>query len=279
MRHPIMRAIGAIGVAALATACVAVDAAHLEPPEINVVTVTAGDFFFQMPDTLKAGLTSFRLVNKGKELHHIQAVRLADGKTLQDLVQHFAASHVAPAWATEVGGPNTGAPGAETEATFHLRPGTYAILCVIPSPDGTPHLMKGMMKQVTVVTGDGEPTEAPRADIEIVLDDYSFEVTPALRAGRQVVRVDNRATQPHEILLARLAPGKTPADLITWAMTPDGPPPGEPIGGTTALAKGEVNYLTLDLAPGEYGLICFIPDSKDGKPHFEHGMVTKISVK
>jgi len=35
----------------------------------------------------------------------------------------------------------------------------------------------------------------------------------------------------------------------------------------------------LDLAPGEYGLLCFLPDAKDGKPHFVHGMHKQITVK
>jgi hypothetical protein len=37
-------------------------------------------------------------------------------------------------------------------------------------------------------------------------------------------------------------------------------------------------FVDLDLEPGEYGLICFLPDMKDGKPHFHHGMVKKITV-
>jgi len=133
MHHQIVRALGVAAVVALAAACDTVDAARTTPAKpANVVAVAAGDYYFQMPDTLPAGLTSFRLMNKGQELHHIQAVRLAEGKTLQDLVSHFSSSPAAPAWATEVGGPNTGVPGAETEATFDLKPGTYAILCVIP---------------------------------------------------------------------------------------------------------------------------------------------------
>ena len=38
-------------------------------------------------------------------------------------------------------------------------------------------------------------------------------------------------------------------------------------------------YFTADFAPGKYGLICFLPDAKDGKPHLAHGMVREITVK
>ncbi len=32
----------------------------------------------------------------------------------------------------------------------------------------------------------------------------------------------------------------------------------------------------VDLAPGEYAIVCFLPDAKDGKPHFVHGMIQQI---
>jgi uncharacterized cupredoxin-like copper-binding protein len=280
MRSSIVRALGAAAVAAFAAACTTVDAAPAGAPATNVVTVTAGDYFYQMPDTLPAGLTSFRLLNRGTELHHIQAVRLEQGKTLQDLMAHMAAGPGAPpAWAVDVGGPNTPAPGEETEATFELKPGTYAILCFIPSPDGKPHVMKGMMKQVTVVPGSAPSAAAPKVDATVVLDDYSFDITPTLEAGRQVIRVENRAAQAHEIVLVQLAPGRTPHDMVSWLEKPAGPPPGRPVGGTTGLAKGMVNYVTADLAAGEYALLCFIPDAKDGKPHVAHGMVKQITIR
>jgi hypothetical protein len=34
----------------------------------------------------------------------------------------------------------------------------------------------------------------------------------------------------------------------------------------------------MDLPPGEYGLVCFVPDAKDGKPHFMHGMITQLTI-
>ena len=45
------------------------------------------------------------------------------------------------------------------------------------------------------------------------------------------------------------------------------------------MSRGDVVYLPVDLEPGEYGLFCFLPDAKDGKPHVAHGMVKQITVK
>jgi hypothetical protein len=44
------------------------------------------------------------------------------------------------------------------------------------------------------------------------------------------------------------------------------------------MAKGETNDIPLDLTPGNYALLCFIPDAKDGKPHIMHGMMKDFTV-
>ena len=57
-----------------------------------------------------------------------------------------------------------------------------------------------------------------------------------------------------------------------------GEAPGLPLGGVSPLAAGGTSYLPVDLQPGRYALICFLPDMKDGKQHFEHGMVQEFEV-
>ena len=41
----------------------------------------------------------------------------------------------------------------------------------------------------------------------------------------------------------------------------EGPPPGAPVNGASSMAVGEANYIQVDLTPGEYGFICFVPDT------------------
>jgi uncharacterized cupredoxin-like copper-binding protein len=143
-----------------------------------------------------------------------------------------------------------------------------------------PHLMKGMVKPLTVVPASQASEARPEvADVRMVLRDYSFEIAPEITAGRHTIRVENAAAQPHELVVMRLAPGKSPADLLAWLQTQDGPPPAMPMGGTSFLSTGEVNQITADFAPGEYALLCFVPDAGDGKPHVAHGMVRQITVR
>lgn len=247
---------------------------------LNEVTVRTRDFVFDLPDTIPAGATSFRLINDGPDLHHVWLVRLEEGKTVADLMQALKTAHGAlPAWAVDVGGPNTPVPGEESAATLDLEAGSYALICVIPSKqDGVPHVMKGMVRGLTVVP-NRKPAPLPKADLVLTLKDYSFEFDKPVKRGVQTIRVENAAQQSHEVVLIQLAPGKKVQDVMAWfANGQAGPPPGKPIGGTTGFAAGEVNVITHDFAPGNYGMICFVPDAKDGKAHVAHGMISEFTV-
>ena len=76
----------------------------------------------------------------------------------------------------------------------------------------------------------------------------------------------------------KLAPGKTIEDVGKWAAEMKGPPPGKPIGGIPAFMKGKTAFFEVNLTAGDYGMICFVPDAKDGKPHVAHGMAQTIKV-
>lgn len=245
----------------------------------NLVTVTATEFAFAAPAAIPAGLTTVRVVSQGAEMHHVQLVRLDEGHTVDELMRQASQPHAPiPAWARFVGGPNAPAPGGQSEATMELQAGTYALVCFIPSRDGVPHMMKGMVKPLTVTPAISEARMGP-ADVQVTLRDYSFDFAPELTAGRHTLRVQNAAAQPHEVIVFKLAPGKTAQDLMAWMQTEQGAPPAMPMGGTTLLSTGEVNQVTADFEPGEYALLCFVPDAKDGKPHVAHGMVRQITVR
>lgn len=120
------------------------------PPATRTVTVTATDYALESLDTLPAGAVTLRLVNRGKEFHHLWVARLDDGKTVEDLSAALKTPGPLPAWVRDMGGPNAPAPGGESNGTVLLAPGNYVLACLIPSSDGVPHLMKGMVRPLTV---------------------------------------------------------------------------------------------------------------------------------
>jgi hypothetical protein len=243
-----------------------------------LVHVVATDFAFRAPDTISAGLTRIRFTNRGRERHHVQLARLGRGRTIRELGDSLAASRRLPSWVTFVGGPNVPAPGTPSEIQVRLAPGSYAMLCLVPSPDGSAHLATGMLRALAVVPAGSPILPEPRADARLTLDDYDFTFTPWLTRGRRTIRVENNGPQPHEATFVRLAPGKTAEDVLDWLEHPEGPPPGETFGGTVALQRGQVNFVTAEFTPGEYALLCFVPDSGDGKPHVAHGMVQQFTI-
>lgn len=256
------------------------DRAQAQDSVASTITVTANDYSFQAPKEVPAGATQFQLVNQGKEMHQAQLVKLEDGKTLEDLAKAMKTHGPPPSWVRFMGGPNGVAHGQEANATAVLTPGQYAYLCLIPSPDGVLHIAKGMAYAFTVTeAGTSASQELPPPDVTIKLVDYDFESSEPLTAGKHTILVDNAGPQPHELVLLRLAPGKKAQDFATWAMEGmKGPPPAEPLGGVVTLDKGSRGTFEVELTPGEYGLICFVPDTKDGKPHLAHGMVKTITV-
>ena len=244
----------------------------------RVVHVTGEDFKFDAPDVIPAGLTEFRFLNKGPALHHMALLKLTGGKTVDDLVAALAKPGPLPKWAKEEGGPNASAPGEEANATLTLEPGNYAFICFVDI-GGPPHFAKGMVKPLRVVPATGPSGPKPRADVTVTLSDYNFQLSSPVRAGKRTIRVHNTGPQPHEVQLVQLAPGASLGDFMKWMEKMEGPRAGKALGGIAGIESGMSQYFTADFAPGKYALICFLPDVKDGKPHFAHGMAQQIEVK
>jgi hypothetical protein len=82
----------------------------------------------------------------------------------------------------------------------------------------------------------------------------------------------------HEAAIYAPEEGATVDDIVEYFSDPEpsGPPPAVPSGGVAALTAG--NASTIELEPGEYVFICFIPDTADGAPHFTKGMIEAITV-
>lgn len=232
-------------------ATTAVSAAAAKP---RVVTVTGSDFRFEAPDVIPGG------------------------KTFTDLQAALAKPGALPAWIHEVGGPNAPVPGAESNATAVLEPGSYALICFVDL-GGPPHFMKGMIKPLRVVTPKGPREREPKADVIATLVDYNFKLSGPIKPGNRTIRVHNAGKQHHEVQLVQLPPGVSLGNFMKWLEKQEGPPPGKAIGGISGLDPGKHQHFTAHFTPGNYALICFLPDTGDGKPHFVHGMAQQIAVK
>lgn len=254
---------------------------------IAEAAVTASDFKFDGPATVPAGLVRFTLTNAAaQELHHIQLLKLATGKTAEDVAAFFSGppsngSQGPPAfpWSEVAGGPNAPRPGGgQSAAIVDLAAGEYAYVCFIPSADGVPHVAKGMVAPLRVTAPPAAAATPPTPSVKVTLSDFNFTFAANVTAGEATVEYRNAGPLTHEAFLARLAPGKHAEDLLAYFApgAQQGPPPAEPFGGITSIEPGALVYARVTFEPGTYVFVCF--DEAGGAPHFTKGMVKEFTV-
>jgi hypothetical protein len=246
----------------------------------DTVSYAARDYAFDGPSSIRAGWTTVQIMNQGHDIHHLQFIKLPPGKTVADFKTAIAANHTRmPSWVQRRSGPNGVIPGDQASATVLLDPGDYVIICGIPNRQGVPHVALGMLQAVTVAPGPQEKSK-PSATDTVNLLDYNFDLISPIDAGPRTIRVVNRGSQAHELVLVQLSPGATARDFVT-AFRPGVPDSSlaKPVGGIVGLDPGEEAFFSFDFKPGNYGMICFLPDLIRGSPHFALGMLLDAQVK
>lgn len=111
---------------------------------------------------------------------------------------------------------------------------------------------------------------------------YAFEGVPeTLPAGESGIILENDSEdEPHEFVLFKKAAGETRSatEILSDPATEE-QGPGEFAGVVFAGQGGRAGSF-LDLQPGEYIAVCFIPvgGGEEGPPHFTRGMVSEVTV-
>ena len=219
------------------TASGAPTAIAAEAASANVVTITAADFSYDLPKQVPAGSTEIVLENHGAETHQAALVKLAPGATPAQFLGALAADFASAAqFGTFVAGPNEAAPDGSSRVVSDLEPGNYLVLCLIPSPDGTPHVLKGMQASL-VVTPPEQPAREVDADAPtLALKDFSFALPKGYNGGP--LEVENQGTQNHEVVVVGLPDGVDIHDIVDSTVplfTPaKGPAPYADVAGIDA---------------------------------------------
>ncbi len=268
------------------------DGAAAELTTLNVTAAEeAGDggttYSFSVPGSVTAGATRLNLENTGVEPHHVQLFRVNSDASIEDVQGQLAKGD--PAALLQVGafegGTGTVAPGgasSDADAIAELSEGQYVFMCFIENAEGIPHVAQGMFAPFEVGPAEEEAPAVPHADATIEGPDFAFGVPDSLSAGSNVEFVNRSDAQPHEVNVIRLAEGGSIDDVTAFFSGEsgggEGPPPFAPVGGVQAILPGRSQTMALDVDPGEYVLICAIPDPTDGVPHFKKGMVQHVTV-
>jgi uncharacterized cupredoxin-like copper-binding protein len=128
---------------------------------------------------------------------------------------------------------------------------------------------------------DGEDEEEPdpavqeldpaAARVDVIATDYAYEFA-APAAGRTSFVMANQGQERHVMLLFKTPEGQTTQQVLEA----EGEGLEEEYESGTA-AAGEEAVVTADLTPGDWAMICYIPDP-EGTPHFELGMLEEFTV-
>ena len=235
----------------------------------NVVDITAGDYFFTSPESIPAGLTTFRLRQVGKFAHDMSIVQLTQNKTFEEFAALVMARELLTrgTWAKHLGGPGFIEPPLSTNATLVLEPGTYALACFMVFP-GDPPEHRQMLKPLYVVPAPGTPAMEPPADLVVKILDDRHEFSPSLSAGPHLLRVENAASQSRLFRMERLLPGRTVEEALKWNRgrftVPETVRPTESKGRLASIEPGQYLIMAVDLDPGTY-IVGSLPGRSTGQ--------------
>lgn len=282
-------------------------AAHGARSPIQLLYVTGYDYSYRMPSRVRPGMTEIVFTNRGHEEHMAQLVRLKGNTSERQVLNAFNALFSPAAQqnpsleakdmrhllsiAVPAGGANGILPGSNQHVIVNLPVGRYVVLCLEASANGVAHFDKGMYHALTVThnaprladSDDPYWGNRPAAAGTIVEVDHSIVMPRVMSHSRPMVLQVNVRTQTHELQLQRVPNGTTRAQYLQCLTGPQsqcavsGPPVD--MGGTAALAPGSTQWVELNLRPGTYAAICFVPDIHTGMPHAFMGMVTIFVVK
>ncbi len=177
--------------------------------------------------------------------------------------------------------------GQSAEVVLDLTPGEWIAWGDDPEAMQEPVIFE--------VTGEMPADLAePESSATLVMAEYVINVAEGeLNAGPQVVKIQNVGAQPHFIIVAKVPDGLTEEQVAVAleeeeAVGMSGTPaaysdfnPDEdamPVTFTATQSIGTTTWVTMNLEPGTYVLVCFFPDLEAGIPHAYLGMYTVVEV-
>lgn len=271
---------------------------HIDPrlQGYPTVTVTLTEDAILAPEEIAAGPTVLIVENEETGPGHAFVVRIPEDVSDQELAGALSTSTPivaeTPDWfwtAAFLGNADRATTEQPSVALVGMEPGRYVV--------GDPYRPTTEFAQFTVSGPDLGETALPDADLEIELFEMNFSLPDELEGGPQLWQVENSGAMLHEMALMPVPVGATPEQVqeavaAELAVEFGGDPVearatidalgGEWVGWTTDLVAGvgvlspqEATLAQVNLEPGTYGAVCYIPEPNSGMPHLMLGM-TKV---
>jgi hypothetical protein len=129
-------------------------------------------------------------------------------------------------------------------------------------------------------------------EIDATAKDFEFEDVPdELEPGVALVRLTNEGDEFHEIAVFKIKDGEDRSIEDLLALPEEEAQELATAVGSTFAAPDKQGYTTIDLEPGRYGIVCFVPTGatpaalesgeldEEAPPHFTKGMHGEFEVK
>ena len=256
-------------------------AAEPKPLEFEV-TGDAKKAKLNVPKTAEAGLLEVTLKNSvDKGAHSAQLVKIEGDESTEEVLKAGDAwgdkGKPLPDYITFAGGVGNVEPGETGTIVDVFRPGRYVVIDF--GDEGSQEVTAELE-----LTGDGGG-ELPAEDAKVSAREYAFQAS-GLKTGKTRVTFENAGKEPHHLVAAPLAAGKTREDVVK-ALSDEsggdeaGPPPFDEKEAVEApiISGGDEQVVELDLSKsGDWALMCFIPDRAGGPPHAVKGMISVAKV-
>jgi hypothetical protein len=253
----------------------------------NTLTVTAGEYAYQLKGKPKAGWVQINFDNLGSESHMMQMARLKPGVTAAQVKKAVLSNDPNAGKALTVGDGNVAptpgvlGPGMKSGIILKLAAGHYAMFCFIPAvTDHQPHVAHGMIKTFDIAKGKSSLTPPTDGVVKVDVTDSSTTI-PATLPARGYAKFTNTGTTNRSLGTAVLQSGVTPAQADAYFQTlfsggtlPTGTPPAVLTGGYQSLPIGGSVYLVLQFAKGSYAYSNSNPDLSNGDPNPDLGAFT-----
>ncbi len=241
-------------------------------PEATIQITDAG---LTTPAEIEDGIV--RINFEVGEGHTPIMTRLNEGVTMEQFMEAFSENpDSAVSLVTLLGGGGLVADTSQ-EVVYDLQPGTHVVIDFAGEQPPTASFQ--------VAAEDDREANPPEADVQVGLVDFNFDMPAEIPAGPQTWEIENKGQQWHEMVIVKLNPGVTVEDIMAamaaeteGGESPEEPPPFEDVAFWAPMSPGERAWASLDLEPGTYTALCFLPDFATGMSHLEHGMVRTLTV-
>jgi hypothetical protein len=246
----------------------------------RTLNVIVSDTAIAAPPSIPAGLVTVVMNLTGKVRRELVVHRVPSGTLAADVARSAVGRPTKWFERWSFGGPAVPRDTLrESRASMELRPGQYVLVAYEVDAMGRARGGRMIWRSFSAVAASVLiPARFSDADLTIRVKDARGDVSGSIRAGRRAVRVENAGGRPHQVMIARLKPGKTADDVKGWRRD-RGDPPFAYVGGLTPMSPGMRAQTNLVFLAGTHVVICPLEEARGGGHDHETDLLATFTVR